>query len=138
MNTSILLDTHVWLWLLLEEKKLAPKTLSIIEEAIINSEIFISAITLWEVSMLAKKERIILEQPTLAWITQALKAPGTNLLPLTPEIAVESAELPGEFHGDPADRIIVATARIHELYLVTRDERILDYGKHKRVHTIPI
>lgn len=79
--------------------------------------------------MLESKGRVRLASDCLTWVRTALEAPGTRLVPLSPEIAVASAHLPGEFHGDPADRILVATARIHALTLVTRDERILAYGR---------
>lgn len=136
MPKGLLLDTHVWIWILLGEGKPNPKTLLQIEEAYHHHAIHISGITLWEVSMLAKKERITLDQPTLAWIKNALRVSGTQLVPITPEIAVDSTEFLADFHGDPADRILVATARVLELTLVARDEKILEYGKTKRVHTL--
>jgi PIN domain nuclease of toxin-antitoxin system len=68
-----------------------------------------------------------LSRPVGQWLTLALRFPGVRLLPLTPEIAVASTQLPGTFHKDPADQIIVATARVHGCPLVTADARILDY-----------
>jgi PIN domain nuclease of toxin-antitoxin system len=79
------------------------------------------------VAKLIEVGRLSLPCGTLEWIRQALSYPGVVLLDLTPEIAVASTELPGEFHRDPADQIIVATARIHNVPLVTSDERILNY-----------
>ena len=84
------------------------------------------------------KERITLDQPVLAWMKNAIKVSGIQLVRLTPEIVVESNYLPGDFHGDPADRLLVATTRILDLILVTRDEEILDYGEAKRIHTLTI
>lgn len=136
MSSGLLLDTHVWIWMLLGEGKPNPKSLLCIEEAYNHHRVYISDITLWEVSMLAKKERITLGQPTLSWIKQALKISGTQLVHISPEIAVDSTEFLADFHGDPADRILVATARVLELELVTRDEKILAYGKTKRVFTL--
>jgi len=78
--------------------------------------------------MLESRGRLRLSSDCLAWIRTALSAPGIRLMPLTPEIAVASARLPAAFHGDPADRILVATARDHGLTLVTKDERIRAYG----------
>lgn len=135
--TAILLDTHAWLWLVSGEK-IAGKALTLVEEAMENHLGYLSDISLWEVSMLAKKNRITLGQPVLPWINHALKVTGLHLIRLTPEIVVESTELPGDFHGDPADRLLVATARVQDLTLVTRDERILEYGASKRVHTLQI
>ncbi len=79
-----------------------------------------------------------LDQPVLTWIRTAIKLSGIHLARLTPEITVESTELPGVFHGDPADRLIVATARIMNLTLITRDEKILEYGRLKPVQTLAI
>ena len=136
MSQGLLLDTHAWIWALLGSGKPDPKSLLRIEEAYAHHKLYISDITLWEVSMLAKKERITLGQPTLSWIKQALKISGTQLVHISPEIAVDSTEFLADFHGDPADRILVATARVLDLRLVTRDEKILDYGKTKRVLTL--
>jgi PIN domain nuclease of toxin-antitoxin system len=129
MNSPLLLDTHIWIWVNNAEKTLTTTTQKIIDLATQNQGIYISAITLWEISTLAKKGRIILNMPCLHWMKEALALPGITLLPISPEIAVESNELPEDFHGDPADRILVATARIERLTLVTRDQKILDYGK---------
>jgi len=68
-----------------------------------------------------------LSRPVDRWLALALRFPGVQLLPLTPEIAVASTQLPGSFHRDPADQIIVATARLHGCPLVTSDSKILDY-----------
>ena len=91
---------------------------------------------MWEVSMLASKNRIILEGDTMEWINKALSAPGISLYPLTPEIAYESAHLPGNFHGDPADRMIVASARKLNATLVTFDQKILEYSNHGYVQVL--
>jgi len=77
--------------------------------------------------MLAGRGRIVLPDPTEAWIRQALGYPGVQLLPLSPEVAVEATRLPGTFHRDPADQIIVATARILDCPMVTLDGKILAY-----------
>ena len=87
----------------------------------------ISAISCWEVAKLVEKGRLVLPCPIADWLENALAYPGITLLPLTPEIAVESTTLPRSFHKDPADQIIVATARIHDCLLVTADQEILDY-----------
>jgi PIN domain nuclease of toxin-antitoxin system len=135
---AILLDTHAWIWILSGAMKLVSETLKSIEACKDGSQLFISDISLWEVSMLAKKERITLDQPVLAWMKNAIKISGIQLIRLTPEIVVESNSLPGDLHGDPADRLLVATARILDLTLVTRDEKILDYGTGKHIHTLKI
>ena len=134
----LLLDTHVWLWLVGGAEPLKRPVLSAVEGAARRGRIRVSAISVWEVAMLEAKGRIRLAKDCLAWVREALAAPGTSLVPLTPEIAVESSRLPGEFHGDPADRILVATARLLGATLLTRDERILAYGKGKLVSVMPV
>lgn len=91
--------------------------------------------------MLVSKNRIQLKGNALDWINKALSAPGISLCPLTPEIAYESVNLPGDFHGDPADRMIVASARKLNGTLVTFDKKILAYsgeGHVKILKTYPL
>jgi PIN domain nuclease of toxin-antitoxin system len=134
----LLLDTHVWLWLVDGAEPIKRPVLSAIEGAARRGLIRISVISVWEVAMLVAKGRVRLANDCLAWAQEALSAPGTSLFPLTPEIAVESSRLPGEFHGDPADRILVATARHLGATLLTRDERILAYGKGRHVSVMSV
>ena len=76
---------------------------------------------------MVERGRLTLSCPVDEWLDQALSYPGVRVLALTPEVAVESTRLPGTFHRDPADQILVATARIHSCPLVTSDARVLDY-----------
>lgn len=122
----ILLDTHIWIWWIQEHPAL-PKSLRDRLEAEQATGICVSVFSCWEVAMLASQQRIRLPIATLEWLEAALTRPGTRLLDLTPEITVESTQLPGTFHRDPADQIIVATARIHDLALVTLDAKIRSY-----------
>jgi len=138
MIKPLLLDTHVWIWLLAGDERLSPKSTTRIEEAQQNQGLYLSDISLWEISMLASKGRITLDQPTLQWLKYAIKISDIQLIRLLPEIVVESTELPGNFHGDPADRLLIATARILEFTLATHDEKMLAYGKTNRVHTMTI
>jgi PIN domain nuclease of toxin-antitoxin system len=87
----------------------------------------ISVISCWEVCKLVELNRLVLRQSVADWINQALAYPGIRLLYLTPRIAIESTQLPEPFHRDPADQIIVATARIRKCPLLTADARILQY-----------
>ncbi len=125
---ALLLDTHVWIWLVNGDAELGADALAAIERAAAAGSVLISAISVWEVAMLKAKGRIVLAKPCAQWVREALSAPGLSLTPLTPEIAVESCQLPGSFHDDPADRLIVATARVADATLVTKDERIFAYG----------
>jgi PIN domain nuclease of toxin-antitoxin system len=119
-----------------EERQLSGKTRRRIADAGQKGYLSISAITLWEVSLLEAKGRLRLGRDCLSWITEALTAPGISVVALSPEIAVESNHLPGLFHGDPADRIIVATARDLGATVVTKDERILDYSRNGFVKSL--
>lgn len=119
----ILLDTHVWFWLVTDPQRLRRPAIDAIDLA---GDVGISAITCWEVAMLAAKGRIILDRPTLDWLEAALASSSATLLPIDPPVAALAATLP--LHGDPADRLIVATAIIHGAALVTKDEAIQQSG----------
>ena len=133
-----LLDTHAFIWLMLGSHELSDQNIKKIERYAQAQALYISAISLWEVAMLVKKGRIILHQPCLQWLEQALETPGLFLENISSLIAVESSSLPGEFHGDPADRLIVATARSLQAHLITRDSKILHYAKSGHVLCIDI
>lgn len=122
----ILLDTHVWIWWVHGDPRLPAAAQRSIQEHE-DGGLGVSVISCWEVANLVERNRIVLSVPLSDWIEQALQYPGIRLLGLTPQIAVESTQLPGDFHRDPADRILVATARSYECPLVTADELILRY-----------
>jgi PIN domain nuclease of toxin-antitoxin system len=136
---TVVLDTHVWFWLELGNSRVKDsKSLSLVESARRRGGVIVSAMSVWEIAMLESKNRISLHQDCHLWIRNALAAPGVILQPLSPEIAVESTRLPGDFHGDPADRILVATSRVLNAPLVTADARILAYGSRKHVRTVAV
>jgi PIN domain nuclease of toxin-antitoxin system len=99
-----------------------------INRAAASGQLRIAAISLWEVALLASRGRVVLGQPLPQWIIEAVSAPGLSIEPLLPQIAVEASALPEAFHRDPADRLIVATARVTDAVLMTRDRQILDYA----------
>ena len=121
----ILLDTHAWIWWTNESSNLSSKARDAIQEADL---IGIPAISCWEVAMLVSKQRVGLAMDVQVWIEVALQYSKVKLLPLTPEIAVLSTRLPGDFHGDPADRLIVASSLSHQAALATKDRKITDWG----------
>lgn len=133
MTSGFLLDTHVWLWLGSGDARLSIKIQKLIDKANSEKQLYVSAISIWEIAMLHAKERIDLGKSTIIWVNEALQNSGINLLTLTPEVAVLSCELPDHFHGDPADRILIATAKHHNLTLLTKDEKILNYHKFVNV-----
>lgn len=126
--SGVLLDTHVLVWLLNGERMLSRPAVTAIEQAARESTVFVSAITPWEIAMLVSKERLTLTLDVQEWVDAALRQPGMALAPLDPAIAVASTRLPGMLHGDPADRLIAATARRLSALLVTADDRLLAYG----------
>lgn len=132
---QLLLDTHVWIWFSNGNEDLSKPTRKLINQA---DKLFIAAISLWELSMLEAKNRIVLEMPCVEWINQSLALANIQVLPLTTPIAVDSCHLPGNFHDDPADRLIVASARVANLKLMTRDQRILSYSKQKHVSCVKV
>ena len=122
----IMLDTHAWVWWTIDPNQLTETQLQEITESE-EDLIGVSAISCWEIAKLCEYGRLDLPVRLGEWFRLALEYPGVSLLPLTPEIAVESTNLPGSFHSDPSDQIIVATARVNECPLVTSDDRIVDY-----------
>ena len=129
----IVLDTHILVWWVHEDKRLT----QVQREAIAANEtdaVGVSAISCWEIAKLVEYGRLELPSPLEEWFEQALNYPGVQLLALTPEIAIESTRLPGEFHRDPADQIIVATARVYGCSLVTSDDKILNYPHVTTIH----
>ena len=122
----LLLDTHVWWWALNEPKKLSNKAHKIIRENPPNQRA-IASISMWEFAMMVSTGKVEIRIPAELWLDQAISQTGLEVFDLNPRIAAESCNLPGDFHKDPADRIIVATARINELTLVTKDKKILSY-----------
>ncbi len=131
---GFLLDTHVWLWFMLGDVKLTPKLRKLINNSIEENTLWLASISIWEIGMLANKNKITLAQPCLDWVQEALA--GLNLAELTPQVTIDSCHLPDDFHGDPADRIIVATARNKNLSLITRDNNILIYAKKHYLNAI--
>ena len=128
----ILLDTHTWWWALSEPEDLSPLARQHIEQTPFGQRC-IASISLWEFAMMAQRGRIQLTISPQEWLNYALQQAKTRVLLLSAEIALDSCNLPGEFHKDPADRLIVATARSYDIDLVTKDQKIRDYKQVKTV-----
>ena len=122
----ILLDTHIWVWWVDDSQQMRDRQRQIIQDNVQNG-LGVSAISCWEVAKLVEYGRLELACAVEEWTAQAMAYPGVQLLELTPQIAIESTKLPGSFHRDPADQIIVATARVYDIPLLTADRRILQY-----------
>lgn len=121
----IILDTHAWLWWVAGSAELGRVARQEIDRA---RHVGVPAICCLEVATLAARGRVVLDRPTLVWLDDALALPRVDLHPLTPAIAAKAAELGDDFPGDPADRLIVATAVLQSATLITKDRRIAAYG----------
>jgi PIN domain nuclease of toxin-antitoxin system len=120
----IVLDTAAWIWLASQPGRLSRRARGAIAGA---EALLVAAISVWEIALLVARRRIALDRPVEAWVDLALALPKLQLAALDPAIAIRSTKLPGEFHADPADRMIVATALEHGAVLVTPDARIRAY-----------
>jgi PIN domain nuclease of toxin-antitoxin system len=107
-----------------------------IADAAAAGNLLLSVISVWELGLLESKGRVELSTPCEQWVRDALAIPGLSVAPLTPEIALASSRLPEPFHGDPADRIIVATARALGARLVTRDSKIREYARKRHLSVL--
>jgi PIN domain nuclease of toxin-antitoxin system len=134
-HSHLLLDTHVLVWLMFGDRHLGKQAREAVDHASHDDRILVSAITPWEIGVLVAKNRIDLDREVLEWVRSALSLQGMTLAGLEPEIAVASTRLPFDMHADPADRILVATARHTGATLVTADRTLLDLSKkgHFRV-----
>ena len=122
-----LLDTHVWIWWNMNPKKLSATLESLLSTPEHYDELLLSAISIWEFSKLLEKKRIGISCNPEEWIAEALDMTKLRLTPLTPTIAYRSTSLPQPFKADPADQIIVATAREENATILTKDKTIWKY-----------
>ncbi len=121
-----LLDTHVLLWWLDDLGRLSAAQHEVITSADPESPLLVSDISLWEVATLYSLGRIRLAIPLREWLDKAVAPPLVRRQGISPAVAAEVAALPDSFHRDPADRILVATARVLGVTLLTQDRRIVD------------
>jgi PIN domain nuclease of toxin-antitoxin system len=122
-----LLDTHIWIWWNTNIQKLSIEIKNIIANPDNYEEILLSAISIWEFCKLLEKGKLGISIDPLDWINMALDITGLRLVPVSPVIAYKSTTLPQPFHTDPADQIIVATAREENATILTKDQNILGY-----------
>jgi PIN domain nuclease of toxin-antitoxin system len=135
----LVLDTHALIWLVDgRENAFSPAMLNRIARAARRHEVLIPAIAFWEIAMLDARGRIQLSQACTTWCSQIQSRPGIRIVPLTPAISIDSTRLPGDFHGDPADRMIVATARAENALLLSNDRKILDYAATGAVKAVAL
>lgn len=127
----LLLDTHIWLWSLLEPVRLTKQVAAELENP--DNELWLSPISLWEVLILVEKRRVVLDLDAAVWIRRVLARVPFKEAPLNHEVALKSRSL-SLAHQDPADRFLAATALVYDLTLVTADERLLH---SKELHVLP-
>jgi len=127
----ILLDTHIWIWWVNDSDKLTQRQKQFLETS--QTGVAISMISCWEVTKLIENERLQLTYPIETGLSLAIGEYGISLLELTLPIILDSTRLPQPFHRDPADQLIVATARVHDIPLVTANQKILGYPYVKTI-----
>lgn len=127
-----LLDTHAWVWWVSEDRRLSRNARRAIDTASADDELWLSLISLWEVAKKIEKAQLIFDRPLDDWLDAATDRQGFHVAELTRPILIESCRLPAPFHGDPADQIIVATARDRDAAIVSKDRQIRHY-EHVRV-----
>ena len=130
---KLILDTHVWIWLMSGEKVFKQSFLHLLSKRKKRPYIYISPISIWEVGVLVEKKRVQLEMDRLEWVENSLEFSDFEIVPITTRIAIQSSRLPGNLHGDPADRLLISTAHESNAVLVTCDQKILQYGKDRYV-----
>lgn len=123
----IVLDTHAWVWWAASPERLSVPARERIDAEASELQVHISSISCWELTLLVKKKRLELTMDAEEWIARTEALPSLRFVPVNNRIAVLSNQLPGEFHEDPADRIITATALLLGATLITRDQKLRDY-----------
>ena len=121
---TVLLDTHVWLWWVLGSNRLTVRERTALDRLASRAALRVAAVSLWEAQMLHAKRRLTLDRPFDVWLRDAAAATVVEIAPLDVEVVVALNVLPATFHGDPADRLIVATARAQRIPLATHDRTI--------------
>jgi PIN domain nuclease of toxin-antitoxin system len=132
---AVLLDTRAAIWLA-NGDTMSSQSRAAIAEAQTSAGVFVSPITAWEVATLVARNRLLMTLAPEVWFDRLIDLPGIRLAPMPPRLLIASAFLPGRPPRDPADRIIAATARAHDLAIVTRDSELIPYGQAGYVVTI--
>ena len=123
----IVLDTHAWLWWLHDPSQLSPLARETIATEVQTGAARVSAISVWEIAIKVELGKLSLPLDLELWFDQARKYPGIHIEPMQPTDAITSARLPGSFHKDPADRLIIAYALRLDAPIVTKDRKIRNY-----------
>lgn len=133
----VLLDTHCWIWMVSGQfNKFSQDGVRTLRNALDSKRVLVSRISAWETALLVSKQRVRLSTDVLQWVKDAAAHPAITTTDLTFDILVGSTRLPGEPHGDPADRILIATARELDATLLTADRQLLDYAKDGHIRAV--
>ena len=126
-------DTHAWVWWVTNDRRLSSRARTTIERAAKRGDLYLSIYSVWEIAKKVEIGQLALDRSLDEWLDTALAVDGLQVAELTRLILVDSCRLPQPFHGDPADQIIVGTARSLSASLVTKDARLLDYPHVKTI-----
>lgn len=128
-STALLLDTHIWFRYQVNPKVLRVSTVHALDKAAAENRVYVSVISVWELAMLERNGRLELSGGADRWTQEALSKPGISLLPLSREITIESVSLPEPMQQDPVDRLLLASARVERMTMVTSDAKIQSFAK---------
>ena len=132
-HSKTIIDTHILIWCLIEKEKLTQNEVTSISQAQLDGSLLVSSISLWEIAMLVHKKKISVFARVVDFLEEIEKLPGIQIVQIDSKIASESIALTDNFHGDPADRMIVATAKVHSANLITRDKKIIQWAKNGEI-----
>ncbi len=138
LDQDLLLDTHAFVWLQFRTLKASAEDLATLAKAAERNRWFLSAFSFFEMAHAFQRNRLQLDKDLSEWLRLAMVHPAPTIIGITPEIAAATAQLPEEFHGDPGDRILAATAIIHNLTVVTHDDLMLRFGKQRLFRTLKV
>ncbi len=138
LDHGILLDTHVFIWLQARKLKASVEDMATLTKAAAGDRWFINSFAFFEISHAVSRKRLHLDRELPEWLRLAMVHPAPTIIGITPEIAAATAQLPEDFHGDPGDRILAATAIIHNLTIVTHDDLMLRFGKQGLYRTLKV
>jgi PIN domain nuclease of toxin-antitoxin system len=133
----LLIDTHLWIWYVEGvADRVTEDTRALMYRALADGGVLVSDISVWEIGTKVAKRKLTLMPTAGAWLDRATRRPGFSFLPLDRATLLASTELPGEIHGDPADRILIAAASLAAVPLATADPQIISYARSRRTFSV--
>jgi PIN domain nuclease of toxin-antitoxin system len=132
-QSQTIIDTHILIWSLIEKDKLTQNEITSISQAQLDGLLLISSISLWEIAMLVNKKKINVFARVVDFLADIENLHGIQIIQIDSKIASESISFTNNFHGDPADRMIVATAKVHSANLITRDQKIIQWARNGEI-----